>query len=270
MMEVSTPRIQLENPPVSTDNAEAPGASYPRQLLAHARFILSGLGFTSRWTWDRAVGRSPVPPDVGRMQLHTSMGDYIRLLIRWNILSLEHNLAPLPHDQGCVIAGNHPSLLDALILMGLIPGLDCVMNSKLGRSPVTAGACRLGDFIRNDNPLSMVRACRDRLVNGHRILIFPEGTRTIRPPVGPFHHGFALAACHAGVPVHTVIIETGSNYFGRGFSFFKLAPCPMRFRLTSGRTFDPADYPDARSLSAAVESYLRHTLTHATQTHSAP
>ena len=106
----------------------------------------------------------------------------------------------------------------------------------------------------------MIKSCKQRLASGSNILIFPEGTRTRIPPLGEFHHGYALASLCAKAPIRTMFLECDSNYFGHGFSFFKPAPCPIRFRLTMGRVFEPEPNADPRVLSAEIEAYFRENL----------
>ena len=51
------------------------------------------------------------------------------------------------------------------------------------------GSARLAGYIRNDAPLPLVRRAGAALREGANLLIFPDGTRTVRPPVGPFKGG---------------------------------------------------------------------------------
>lgn len=257
-MQMTPATIQLENPAA---RSPAWGESrrpvpYWRQALAHLRFIAGGLQLSLRATTLRA-GR----PSSEGLSLQPQFASYVDLLVRWGIIELE--FSGFEHAEswrGSVIAPNHPSILDAILLGAHLPGLDCVMNSRLLRDPVMSGAARLCNFIRNDTPLSMVRDSRDRLAAGRNVLIFPEGTRTCGSPVGPFRHGFALAAARAGAPIRTILIECDSDYFGRDFRFFRPAPCPIRYRLTASRVFHPARDEDPRACSAEIEEFFRASL----------
>ena len=249
--------IQLENP------APAPAAKparhpvpYWRHAAAHLYFIAAGLHLTLRATLrDRTI------PCSERLHLHRRFARYIALLEHWRIIEVEFaGFEQAASWRGSVIAPNHPSILDALLLCSRLPGLDCVMNSRLLRDPVMSGTAHLCGFIRNDTPLSMVRDTRDRLLAGHNVLIFPEGTRTKGCPVGSFRHGFALAAARAGAPVRTILIECDSDYFGRNFNFFRPAPCPIRYRLTASQVFFPQIDEDARATSAEIEEFFHASL----------
>lgn len=250
--------IQLENPVsrASAMDRVRTGVPYWRQALAHLRFIASGLALSARASLraDTAASRESV-------SLRPHFQRYIDLLVRWGIIEVEFSgFERADAWHGSVIAPNHPSILDAILLGSRLPRLDCVMNSRLLRDPVMSGAARLSNYIRNDTPLSMVRDARDRLIAGRNVLIFPEGTRTSGSPVGSFRHGYALAAARAGAPVRTVLIECDSEYFGRDFRFFRPACCPVRYRLTASRVFHPARDEDPRASSAEIEEFFRASL----------
>ena len=240
------------------------GAGYPLQVAAHLYFIFSGLWLTARLTARRLARLGPADADAERVGLHKGFVRYLKLLENWKIVTVEfRGFEGCRQWRGSVVASNHPTILDAVALISRIPGLDCVMNTRVLRDPVMGGAARLCNFVLNEAPLPMVRACRERLEEGSNLLIFPEGTRTRTPPLGPFHHGYALAAIRTGAPIRTVFIECDSPYFGRTFSFFRPAPCPMSFRLTAGKVFKPRGSDDPRKVSSEIEEYFRAELTSA-------
>jgi 1-acyl-sn-glycerol-3-phosphate acyltransferase len=256
-MRMSPSTIQLENPvSAPASNPARHRVPYWRQAAAHLYFITGGLLFTLR-----AKCRTGTNPASERRKLHYRFARYVALLERWGIIEVEFSgFEQAASWRGSVIASNHPTILDAILLCSRLPGIDCVMNSRLLRDPVMSGAVNLCGFIRNDTPFSMVRDTRDRLKRGDNVLIFPEGTRSNGNPVGPFRHGFALAAARASAPVRTVLIECDSDYFGRDFRFFRPAPCPIRYRLTTARVFSPSSDEEPRATSAEIEEFFRDSL----------
>jgi hypothetical protein len=235
----------------------AGGASYPVQAAAHLYFIASGLWLTARWSARLGGGTMHE-----RRGLQQRFQRYLSLLEKWKVLNLEFvGFEDCGQWRGSVLAPNHPSIIDAVALIARVPGLDCVMNSRLLRDPVMGGAAKLCDFVCNDAPVRMLKTCRERLADGSNILIFPEATRTSTPPLGPFHQGYALAAVRAGAPIRTIFIECEALDFGRDFSFFRPAPCPMSFRVTAAQVFETSTNDDARSVSEEIAAYFRANLT---------
>ena len=263
MMRTTSTRIQLEKS-AKDSSVAAPsrqGASYPRQTAAHLYFIFGGMWLSLSWYLRRLIGRLPTDVAAERLMMHQKFSCYISLLERWNLVEISFSgFEDSSSWQGSVIAPNHPSILDAILLMTRLPGLDCVMNARLLRDPVMTGVARLCNFVRNDTPFSMVRDSRERLAKGSNVLIFPEGTRSNATPVGVFHHGYALAAARAKAPIRTVFIECDSDYFGRNFSYFRPARCPVRYHLSAGRVFFPGPKDDPRTISGEIESYFRENL----------
>lgn len=163
-------------------------------------------------------------------------------------------LRPLAGEHGLLIVANHPSLLDAMMLVALLPRSACVMKASLMRNPFLAPGARLARYIRNDTPLQMMRLAIDDLRAGGQLVMFPEGTRTTRAPLNPFQGGFALIARRAGVPVQTVFIDTTSPYLGKGWPLWRLPPVPIVFSVRLGRRFDIG--PDVGAAVQEIERYM--------------
>jgi 1-acyl-sn-glycerol-3-phosphate acyltransferase len=159
------------------------------------------------------------------------------------------------------VVANHPSMLDAMMLVARLPRSACIMKASLMRNPFLAPGARLARYIRNDSPLGLIRLAVQDLQHGGQLVLFPEGTRTTAPPVNPFHGGVALIAKRAGVPIQTVFIDTHSPYLCKGWPLWRLPPLPIEFTVRLGRRFEPSDDPVAqlRELEAYFAAGVRHT-----------
>lgn len=138
-----------------------------------------------------------------------------------------------------ILAPNHPSLLDAVLLLSRLPQAACVLKAPLADSLVFGAGARLAGYIRNDWPIGMVRRAVAELRGGGQLLLFPEGTRTTRAPVNAFRGAIALIAQRAGVPVQTVFIETDSPFLGKGWPLTRRPRLPLSYRVRLGRRFEP-------------------------------
>jgi len=138
-----------------------------------------------------------------------------------------------------VLVPNHPSLIDALLILTRHPNLVCVMKKDLMRNIFLGAGSRLARYIPNGKPRQMIKECVAALGEGGVVLLFPEGTRTRRVPLNPLTGSVGVIAKHAKVPVQMVIIETDSPYLSKGWPLFKVARLPITYRVRLGRRFEP-------------------------------
>lgn len=160
-----------------------------------------------------------------------------------------------------IIAPNHPCLLDAFFIISRLPDLACIMKASILDNIFLGAGARLAGYIRNDAPLDMIQRAVEELKSGRPLLLFPEGTRTVRPPVNAFKASTAIIAARAGVPVQTVFIETDSAYLSKGWPLFRKPAMPITYRVRLGRRFAPQ--ADARAFTRELEHYFASELARA-------
>lgn len=156
---------------------------------------------------------------------------------------------------GLIIAANHPSMVDAMLIVARLPRSVCVMKAALLHNPFLGAGARLAGYIANDAPFPMVRSAVACVQAGGQLVLFPEGTRSIGGHLHPLLPGVVLIAQRAEVPIQTVIIETDSPFLGKGWPIWRLPPVPMRYRLRLGRRFAPR--ADTADLLSELETHLR-------------
>ncbi len=159
---------------------------------------------------------------------------------------------------GLIIAANHPSMLDALIIVARLPRSVCIMKAELMRNVLLGNGARLAQYIRNDSGHSMVRDAVASLRDGNQLVLFPEGTRTVTPPVNDFKPGLTLLAQRAGVPIQTVLIESESPYLAKGWPLLRAPPLPVTMRVRLGRRFAPE--ADHRAALRRLQAYFAEEL----------
>jgi 1-acyl-sn-glycerol-3-phosphate acyltransferase len=157
-----------------------------------------------------------------------------------------------------VIAPNHPTYLDAMLIVSRLPNVVCIMKADVLDNVFLGGGAKLAGYVRADAPKEMIRAAAEALAAGRHVLFFPEGTRTVRPPVNPFRSGFAAIARRAQAPVQSVVIDAGSEYMRKGWPLLRMPEFPLLYRVRLGERFAPP--ADARALVEALEAYFRREL----------
>ncbi len=199
---------------------------------------------------------------LGRWLLHAAFRIYLRVLA-WDG-SYRFDLGALDALRGegpLIIAPNHPSLIDAVLVISRLPTVACVMKSNIMDNPSLGAGARLARYIRNDDPLQMIRAAVRELRSGQPLLLFPEGTRSTRRPMAPLRASVALIARQARVPIQTILIETDSAFLGKGWPLSRVPRQPITCRVRLGRRFDPPQ--DVRACIAEMDAYFRDALANA-------
>lgn len=196
---------------------------------------------------------------LGRRMIQWAFAVYLRLLSALCACRFELSELDQLRDAGpLIIAANHPSLLDAVLIVSRLPNAVCVMKSSLMDNLLFGSAARLARYIRNDDALQMIRCSRDELRQGAQLVMFPEGTRTQRFPLNPLSPTLAVIARRSGAPVQTVLLEFSSPYLGKGWPLWRKPSLPLRCRARLGQRFDaPTDYAQ---FTRNLEAYLRHEL----------
>ena len=165
-------------------------------------------------------------------------------------------LDALRDARGIMIAPNHPTLFDVVLIVSRVPNVVCVTKSSLWNNPLLGGMVRLAGFIRNDAPLPLVRTAAAELRRGSNLLIFPEGTRTPAGVVtGPFRPGFALMAKVGRAPIQTVFLDAPTPYLRKGWTLLRQPPLPLVYRARLGQRFSTEGQP-VLPLVAMLEAYF--------------
>jgi len=153
-----------------------------------------------------------------------------------------------------IIVANHPSLLDVVMLISLIPNADCIVSSNLRNNILSAVVRQL--YILNSRELDdILNACTETLKQGNCLIIFPEGTRTPRTGRNILRKGSARIALASGCNIVPVQIG-GTDKFGLG----KKDPWPgfnprekYIYRLTMKDEINPEKYKDIPAAAAAKQ-----------------
>jgi 1-acyl-sn-glycerol-3-phosphate acyltransferase len=196
---------------------------------------------------------------LGRRAIMAGFRGYLGFLqlfcaCRFDLASLDRLRGEVP----LILVANHPSLLDAVMIVSRLPDAACVMKSALLDNPLFGAAARLARYIRNDAPLGMILQARDELRRGAHLLIFPEGTRTPSFPVGPCLPSAGMIAERSGIPVQALLIEMSSPYLGKAWPLLQPPALPLRCRIRLGRRFAPP--ADALAFAAELETHFRSEL----------
>lgn len=233
--------------------------------LACFYLLLLGLGLASLvWNLVAAVLlpllSRPRAQAIGRHVVAVSYRAFWGMASFFGLMEVDSQALDRLNDEptGLVVVANHPSMVDAMLIVARLRRGVCIMKGDLMRNVFLGAGARLARYIPNDSPRTMLRHAIANLRDGAQLVMFPEGTRTGEGVLNAFRPGVTAIAHRAGVPIQTVFIETESPYLRKGWPIWRMPPFPMVFRVRLGARFDPQSR-EAQSLEA-LEAYFRKEL----------
>jgi 1-acyl-sn-glycerol-3-phosphate acyltransferase len=201
---------------------------------------------------------SAVPQGLGRFQAPAkALGGWaFKLLFGLRVTGASH----VPARGPVIVAANHPSMLDVPLLVVACPRPVTFMAKRglyRGRFS-SAFFSGFGGF-----PVEPGRVDHAALRTGVAVLeagavlgMFAEGTRSYRGPMGPFLHGTAWLALHAGAPIVPCAITGTEPPGGTGWLRWLR---PRRVRIAFGPPIEagPRDGPVRRQAVAGLTESVR-------------
>jgi 1-acyl-sn-glycerol-3-phosphate acyltransferase len=201
---------------------------------------------------------------VGRLGIMAGFRLYARYLSFAGFYRLDLGaIDALRGGPPLILAPNHPSMIDAILILGRHPNIACVMKKEILANVFLGSGARLARYVCNDRPLQMIRAAVADLGHGGILLLFPEGTRSVQSPINPLTSSVGVIAKQAAVPVQTLIIESDTPYLAKGWTLFRRPAIPITYRVRLGKRFAPPE--DVRTFIAELEAYYRAELADAPQ-----
>lgn len=166
--------------------------------------------------------------------------------------------------RGKLIVANHPSLLDVVLILSVVPRAKCLVKAALWQNFFLGGVVRSAGYIRNDaEPDEIVAACRDRLEAGSNIVLFPEGTRTVPGQPIRFRRGAANISLLAQADIQMVTLTVTPPTLTKGEPWHNIPAVQPQFGITVGSSLDiTADLLQkprsivARELTRTMERYF--------------
>ncbi|NEX17263.1 MAG: 1-acyl-sn-glycerol-3-phosphate acyltransferase [Halochromatium sp.] len=176
--------------------------------------------------------------------------------LRYRVSGDEH----LQQGRAQIILSNHQSTWETIALGALLPAPQTwVMKRELLRIPFFGWALRLFDPIAIERSANrkalrqLLSVGAKRLALGHRVVIFPEGTRVAPGTQRPFSLGGAMLAARTGVPV--VPIAHNAGYFwGRN----QLRKRPGTIDILIGPPIETKGL-NAAAINALAEDWIQST-----------
>ena len=210
----------------------------------------------------RLLGKSPEDKNArARRLIHHTFRFYLWQMQKLGLMTLTiRGRENLQQANGKLVIANHPSLLDVVILISLLPDCDCVVKGSLRKSLVS-GVIKATGYTDNSEGESMIQRCRSSMAAGFPLIVFPEGTRSTPGADPVFQRGAANIAIRCGVDVLPVLITCHPPTLLKGDAWYKIPAHRPQFAVDVLSPMRPATVIDPEAPpSLATRQLNRHWL----------
>jgi 1-acyl-sn-glycerol-3-phosphate acyltransferase len=245
---------------------------YWRLIATGGCFVAFGLGalFLSLIVFPlMQIVSGPKKSIRARWVVSKVFGLFIQLMQVTGVMRLEVIGADqLRNCRNVLVLANHPTLIDVVALISLMPNASCVVKQALWRNPFMWGVVRAANYISNTEPDALVQDCAADIQTGQPLLIFPEGTRTVPGQALKFKRGAAYIALNGDVPILPVLITCVPPTLAKGDKWYKIPDKQAHLlievkevvRVNQLVELGDSSAIAARKLTMALEKYFTHEL----------
>jgi 1-acyl-sn-glycerol-3-phosphate acyltransferase len=185
---------------------------------------------------------------------------YIAMLRRLGVITIEVTGAErLEACRGRLVVSNHPTLLDVVLIMALVPHAQCIVKHQLWRHPLLGALVRSAGYIRNDlDSEALLDACRRTLEAGNNLIIFPEGTRSVPGQPLRLQRGFAHIATLTAVNLQVIKISCSPVTLTKGEAWYRIPERAPRFRVAVEGVVEIQPFLESGSRPLAARRLVSH------------
>lgn len=195
------------------------------------------------------------------LAMHRAMGLFIWFMRTLRLFDYEIHGRDRLLKPGQLVVANHPTLIDVVFLLSLIPDAGCVVKRGLWHNPFLRWPVLWGGYIPNSEGPELVPDCARCLNDGRSLLIFPEGTRSVPGRPLLLKRGAAQIALAAGVDLLPVTIACEPSCLTKGSHWYQVPARAPRFTITVGQPIPVRQFGGASQSPAIAARHLTQYLT---------
>jgi len=201
----------------------------------------------------------------GQKFIHLAFAWFITMMRLLGVLTYRvNNLERIKKAQ--LILANHPSLLDVVFLIALVPNANCIIKSALIRNPFMRGPIKAAGYIINNGYADDVINKTNTAFKQHQaVIVFPEGTRTEPSQPITLKRGAANIAVRTKVDITPVIISCLPSTLTKQDKWYQIPHKRMHFQITINDNISIKPYlnglhptKNARALTQDLTTYFNN------------
>ena len=183
--------------------------------------------------------------------------EIMRLLgaIDYKIVGIEK----LKEDKNCLIVGNHPSLIDFVLIASRLKQCNCLVKEAIWHNPFMKGVVTATGYIPNKDPEVILDSCATILNKGQVLLVFPEGTRTKKNVAPILQRGAAQVAVKTQSDLRVVHITVDPIFLTKEMKWYNVPAKKPLFLIEVKEKIAISDFiSDEEPYPVTVRKLNRH------------
>ncbi len=212
-------------------------------------------------------GSSEKSKQLTRKIIHKSFRLFINMMSVLGLFDFNFEQAErvLSIEKGKVIIANHPSLIDVVVLIAILPHADCIVKKTLWNNIFLKGVVKSAEYIKNNENIdALMKACKKSLESGYSLIIFPEGTRTLENETIKLRRGASNIALRCNANMIPVTIHCNPSTLTKNEPWYSIPKTKATFSVLAGEQIEVSGFINsehstsvsARQLTVFTEKYF--------------
>ena len=156
---------------------------------------------------------------------------FVAIIEKIKIIKVEvNNLEKIKNIKNSIIVSTHPSFIDIIILISIIPHSTCFVAKKLANNPFLKGMVDLL-FIVEEDTEKWLSKCLDKLNSGLNVIIFPMGRRHEKDEYPKIKRGTSLIAQCCEKDIIMLDIQTNIRFLKKNQPVYEAGDSPILYTI---------------------------------------
>lgn len=211
---------------------------YIRSILAVFCFFIFGIGavILNFLLFPFIKNNKELCSDI----IHNTWRFFVNLMMFLKLFRLD--VKKLEKIENKVIVSTHPSFIDIVILIALIPRSTCFVKKELAHNPILKNLVT-SIFITNEVELEELKSESKKMLDrGFNVIIFPSGIRHRRDEFPKIRKGASLVALNAGKNIVPVRMFSDRDFLFINQPFYAVSDRCVNFEIEQMREINIADF----------------------------
>lgn len=211
---------------------------YIRSILAVFCFFIFGIGavILNFLLFPFIKNNKELCSDI----IHNTWRFFVNLMMFLKLFRLD--VKNLEKIENKVIVSTHPSFIDIVILIALIPRSTCFVKKELAHNPILKNLVT-SIFITNEVELDELKSESKKMLDrGFNVIIFPSGIRHRRDEFPKIRKGASLVALNAGKNIVPIKMFSDRDFLFINQPFYAVSDRCVNFEIEQMREINIADF----------------------------